>query len=357
MKLSRLRKIILEEIDTMFSEYSDIDSIKKIKVTNPITKKPITVGSALTYDQSEPVYDKAKQVVQSKKNIDPQPNKGTPDKKDVVPNKSNVSTDEPKEYEPKPDEVGFETQDNKDYDVNKWKESYIHINKNGSSIIGTPHYNREDGDTVEKTFIKKHVLPAIKQAVLNAKKQGKEIVFIAEGGDEGENYPEGSEQEIYDKYIKKLDPKAESTTFDGEDMSIWNSDAKYWLRGEKSLKIPKEQLGGAMYAMMVGQGDSPEDAMEYMKDGEKLLRKNGYKGKIPPDEDSKDIEELYKLAFPQDYGLKVGSNDISKFVEYYNKERQLNLLRKKNEYEQDGKAVIVIPGASHAYQLSDEWNK
>ena len=354
MKLSRLRQIIIEEI----IEYSDIENIKKQKITNPQTKKPITVGSALTYDTSDSVYTKAKQIVQKGKDINPSPEKSNPNPSKVV---------EPDEHEQKQNEIGFETQDGKGYDSEKWKKDYIRTNKQGSSIIGTLHYNADDKDTVEKSFIEKNVYPAVKDAVSQAKKMGKDIVFMGEGGDfvgnledEGnvESYPEGSEQEMVDKYIKKLDPTAETTTWDGKEMSRWNPYANYWDKASKKLGIPKDQLNGAMYAFVVGQGDSPEAETEYLtKAGKRFLRNVGYKGKLPPKEKSQDVKDLYNLAFPEDTGQEAGSNDVAKFQEFYNKERQKNMLKKKREYEKQGKAVIVTPGASHAYQLSDEWNK
>ena len=352
MKRSRLREIILEEI----AEYSDIEGIKKRKITNPDTKKAITVGSALTYDQSEPVYTKAKQIVQKGKKIDPSPEKSVShEKSKSTPQKKSQSSYT--NHTSKTDEVGFLTADEKHYDSDAWKNGYIHKNENGSALIGTPHYNKNDGDNEEKRFIEKNVFPAVKQAVMDAKKSGKEVVFMAEGGTEpGMLYPEGSEQEMIDDYIKKIDPKAKTTTWDGEYFDQWNPEAGFWDETAKRTGLSKDEVSGAMYAFLVGQNDPPDDAMEYLKkDGMKLLRKNGYKGKFPPKEKSKDVKNLYKLAFPQDSGGKVGSNTISKYERAFNHLRQQNMLRSKEKYEKEGKAVIVVPGASHSYEVSDSW--
>jgi hypothetical protein len=122
---------------------------------------------------------------------------------------------------------------------------------------------------------------------------------------------------------------------------------------------------------MVGQGDDGGDAMEYMdkrsgvdqKEAEQYLKDNGYVGSIPPKNKS-EKRHLYLLAFPGDasekekkkYNIKE-PNGVSEVEEIHNKARQNNMIKKKEHYENSDppKKVLVVPGASHAFEMRDEF--
>jgi len=273
---------------------------------------------------------------------------------------------------------------------------YVHENEN-SKIIGTLHkpqkpnyddyddenkykkdleiYKKENAkfmDFYEET-VKKEV-----EAFLN--KHGAEnVVFMPEGGDEGDNYKEGSEQHMVADHVKGQGGTVD--TFDGPEMSQWvNQEGSKDENGDdlfdrlsKNSKPPKtrSQSAAGIYAFMVGQGDDGGDAMEYMdkrsgvdqKEAEQYLKDNGYVGSIPPKNKS-EKRHLYLLAFPGDasekekkkYNIKE-PNGVSEVEEIHNKARQNNMIKKKEHYENSDppKKVLVVPGASHAFEMRDEF--
>ena len=191
---------------------------------------------------------------------------------------------------------------------------YVHQNEN-SAIIGTPHLDGKDPKT--KEFIKKNVLPKVDDFI---EKHGAEnVVFMAEGGDEGDNYVEGSEQHMVGDHVEGQGGTVD--TFDGPEMSQWvNQEGSKDENGDdlfdrlsKNSKPPKtrSQSAAGIYAFMVGQGDDGGDAMEYMdkrsgvdqKEAEQYLKDNGYVGSIPPKNKS-EKRHLYLLAFPGDASEK-----------------------------------------------------
>ena len=251
---------------------------------------------------------------------------------------------------------------------------YVHQNEN-SAIIGTPHLDGKDPKT--KEFIKKNVLPKVDDFI---EKHGAEnVVFMAEGGDEGDNYVEGSEQHMVGDHVEGQGGTVD--TFDGPEMSQWvNQEGSKDENGDdlfdrlsKNSKPPKtrSQSAAGIYAMMVGQGDDGGDAMEYMgessgvdqKEAEQYLKDNGYVGSIPPKNKS-EKRHLYLLAFPGDasekekkkYNIKE-PNGVSEVTDSHNKARQNNMIKKKEQYEKEGKKVLVVPGASHAFEMRNEFSE
>ena len=202
---------------------------------------------------------------------------------------------------------------------------------------------------------------------------------MAEGGDEGDNYKEGSEQHMVADHVKGQGGTVD--TFDGPEMSQWvNQEGSKDENGDdlfdrlsKNSKPPKtrSQSAAGIYAMMVGQGDDGGDAMEYMgessgvdqKEAEQYLKDNGYVGSIPPKNKS-EKRHLYLLAFPGDasekekkkYNIKE-PNGVSEVTDSHNKARQNNMIKKKEQYENEGKKVLVVPGASHAFEMRNEFSE
>ncbi len=261
----------------------------------------------------------------------------------------------------------------KGYDVNAWNEHYVSRDENGSATIGTAHVssvNSEDypegendkdyladkkaSDTSRK-FVEDNVIPAVEEII---EEHGAEnVVFLGEGGQgDGHNYWPGTEQEMVGQHV--ADSGGTVDTWDGEYSNHWEDDAPIYDDISKKMgndpktgkPYTKSQIKGATYANMVGQGDDPEESMEYLDDeGIQFLIDNGYDGEIPP-QTPEDIEKLKKLAYPGDYDDGV-EGPISESQEAYNASRRDNLCKKKKEHESEGKVVIITPGATHAYDL------
>ena len=238
------------------------------------------------------------------------------------------------------------------YDVNAWNEHYVKRDENGSATIGTPH---SENNEQAQEFVENNVIPAVKDIMKKAKDEGKEVVFMPEGGQGGEHqYYPGTEQERVAQEVKKGGGAID--TWDGEHSNHWNPEAPLYkgMEEKTGVKYSNSQLRAATYANLVGQGDSPEEAMAanggYLdEEGEQFLREMGYDGEIPQ-QTPEDIEKLKKLAYPGDYDDGV-EGPISEIQDAFNATRRDNLCKKKKEHESEGKVVIITPGATHAYDL------
>ena len=88
-------------------------------------------------------------------------------------------------------------------------------------------------------------------------------------------------------------------------------------------------------------------------------------GSIPPKNKS-EKRHLYLLAFPGDasekekkkYNIKE-PNGVSEVTDSHNKARQNNMIKKKEYYENSDppKKVLVVPGASHAFEMRNEFSE
>jgi|LWDU01.1.fsa_nt_gi hypothetical protein len=270
---------------------------------------------------------------------------GKEERDDIAKQRKHDYSNAPHESEP-----GFGDSES-EYDVNAWNEHYVKRDENGSATIGTPH---SENDEKAQEFVEKNVIPAVKDIMKKAKDEGKEVVFMPEGGQGGDHqYYPGTEQERVAQEVKSGGGAID--TWDGEYSNHWEDDAPIYddMDEKTEGKYSKSQLKGATYAMLVGQGDDPKESMDYLdQEGEQFLRDSGYDGEIPPQSDE-DKEKLYHLAFPNDSGGKVEEGPISEVQESYNASRRDNLCKKKKEYENGDppKVVIVTPGATHAYDL------
>ena len=268
---------------------------------------------------------------------------GKEERDDIAKQRKHDYSNAPHESEP-----GFGDSES-GYDVNAWNEHYVKRDENGSATIGTPH---SEGNEKTQEFVEKNVIPAVKDIMKKAKDEGKEVVFMPEGGQGGDHqYYPGTEQERVAQEVKSGGGAID--TWDGEHSNHWNPKAPVYdgMKEKTGGKYSNSQLRAATYANLVGQGDSPEESMEYLdKEGEQFLKDSGYDGEIPPQSDE-DKEKLYHLAYPNDSDGKVEDGPISECQEAYNATRRDNLCKKKKEHESEGKVVIITPGATHAYDL------
>ena len=165
------------------------------------------------------------------------------------------------------------------YDVNAWNEHYVKRDENGSATIGTPH---SENDEQAQEFVENNVIPAVKDIMKKAKDEGKEVVFMPEGGQGGDHqYYPGTEQERVAQEVKS--GRGAIDTWDGEHSNHWNPKSPLYegMKEKTGGKYSNSQLRAATYANLVGQGDSPEEAMAanggYLdEEGEQFLRDSGY---------------------------------------------------------------------------------
>jgi len=362
MKLSRLREIIIEEI----IEYSDIENIKKRKITNPQTKKPITVGSALTYDTSDPVYTKAKQIVQKGKDINPSPEKSNPHEKSAQTQSKDIKSYQaksPKEYDSAKDIPGWrediggfweEDEDNDnfvyDIDVNLWKSD--HLKQGENSILAGVFHDYENGDSAGVNFNKKYVVPVVSKFARDAISKGRKVVHLQE---KPGITPEQSfiTKELQSKFGKNI----KVDTWDGKATSIFESDSPVYNDLSKTLNLNEKKIKASIfYWAHTEEPDKMKDKFsEYidLNDKETMdwLKSNGISDPkdISVDGESGADADAYSAFFENK------DSDMYKIQLAYNAYREKNMLKKKNEYEKNGYSVISTPGSGHAYSLNKVW--
>jgi hypothetical protein len=236
-----------------------------------------------------------------------------------------------------------------------YKKNYMATTPQGSQLLGTKHL-----DDDSKEWIEKSLLPNVKDFIEQAKKDGKEIVFLGEGGaGDGHNYLEGGEQELVGNLVLEAGGKAD--TWDGKDNDLGNYDSAVSKAMKKDLGATEGQRMTLQLALNIGHGNNIKEEMEWFnelpkemqEEGEKFLKDNGYDGKFPP-KNKKDAQKLYDLTFPRD--TNKPEQKISQLMDYANDFRGKNMIKKIKEYEDQGKRVLVTPGADHVYALKDNFN-
>lgn len=136
-------------------------------------------------------------------------------------------------------------------DKESYKKEFIASTPNGSKLLGAMHL---DEDT--EKWVKEFLLPEVKSFLADAKKEGKKVVFLGEGGlgtdDENKNYIPGGEQEMVAKIVSKAGGNID--TWDGEDMNIGPSDSIMAKELNKKLGVTNGQRMGYLLALNIGHG-------------------------------------------------------------------------------------------------------
>jgi len=235
-----------------------------------------------------------------------------------------------------------------------YKKNYMATTPQGSQLLGTKHLDDDSKDWIEKSL-----LPNVKDFIEQAKKDGKEIVFLGEGGQgDGDNYPEGGEQELVGNLVLEAGGKAD--TWDGKDNQLGMANSAVAKAMKEDLGTTEAERMTLQLALNIGHGNNIKEEMEWFnelpkemqEEGEKFLKDNGYDGKFPP-KNKKDAQKLYALTFPRDYNKP--EQKISQLMDYANDFRGKNIIKKIKEYEDQGKRVLVTPGADHVYALRDNF--
>jgi hypothetical protein len=114
---------------------------------------------------------------------------------------------------------------------------------------------------------------------------------------------------------------------------------------------------------MVGQGEGLDtmNPSDYLTDnGKQFLQQSAKEAGFPPiksfDKPTKrDIDSLYRLAYPQDNDDK--KTKVGELQDAFNDARDENLIRKMKKYEDKGFKVVSAAGNSHIDLLKNRKQK
>jgi 2'-5' RNA ligase len=225
------------------------------------------------------------------------------------------------------------------------RKEYTARSENGSVILGTPHGGEPESDS----FIKDTVLPEVDAAVKDAIAKGKKVVFLAEGKQGG--FPDSEQEMIAQHLDKNYEGKIKQDTWDGAENEVSRYDEKedtdVQVVDSPVIKKLTSHFGdadlvlAALLASENGQGTGIRGDSRAVA----RLKKMGI--------DPEDEGALYSQAFPQDDNPPSPPTEISRVVEAWNRMRQEHLIKRMKEVEAEGGVAIVVPGASHAYELRD----
>ena len=257
-----------------------------------------------------------------------------------------------KSQEEKPQEEESTVEQDFDGGSPSWQKQHTYTTANGSRVIGTPHISEKGAKHYVETILIPQVLDIAEEAIKN----GKKVVFMAEGEARGEDW--GGDKDEQDMVALALKKKFGKKVI----QDSWDDNTSPYAYNEKSgknsvdrnsemfknlvmndyglvqAKDNENMVDAALSAMDAGQGTP----MNFSKEAKKELKKVGV--------DYRDEKAMYKLCFPQDFNKP--SNQFSKIVDKYNHLRQDRILQKTKEIENKGGITITTPGASHAYELT-----
>jgi hypothetical protein len=212
----------------------------------------------------------------------------------------------------------------------------------GGQVFGTIHRNTKMVDDIID-----HIKTTIPQ------EKWKDIVFVGEGGSTGNNG-----EIVFHDEMKYAAPKfkelgASIDTWDGDELDVHNDQSKLYKRQMEKTGLNQSQVNAGNWASMIGQGEgtdtmSPNDYLDNL--GKEFLQQSAKEAGFQPIENwneptDKDIDTLYRLSFPEDYGDK--ETKINDIQVAFNEIRDENIIDKNKELTAQGKIPIIVAGESH----------
>jgi hypothetical protein len=212
----------------------------------------------------------------------------------------------------------------------------------GGQIYGTVHRNKKMVDDI---------INDVKANIPEEK--WKDIVFVGEGGSTGKNG-----EIVFHDEMKYAAPKfkelgAGIDTFDGDELDVHNDQSKLYKRQMEKTGLNQSQVNAGNWASMIGQGEgtdtmSPNDYLD--DEGKKFIQDEAVNAGFPPIENwdeptDRDIDTLYRLSFPEDYGDK--ETKINDIQVAFNEIRDESIIEKTKQLQSQGKIPITIAGESH----------
>ena len=216
------------------------------------------------------------------------------------------------------------------------------IELNGGQVFGTIHRNTKMVDDIVD-----HVKSTI------PKEKWKDIVFVGEGGTTNKS----GEIEFNDE-MKYAAPKfkemgAGVDTFDGDELDVHKPNSKLYKKQIEKTGLNQSQVNAGNWASMIGQGEGTDTMkpVTFLDDSGKQFLQNAAKEAGFPEIENwdeptdKDIDTLYRLSFPKDYGDK--ETKINDIQIAFNEIRDENIIEKNKELTAQGKIPITIAGEGH----------
>jgi hypothetical protein len=142
-------------------------------------------------------------------------------------------------------------------------------------------------------------------------------------------------------------------TFDGDELDVHKPDSKLYKKQIEKTGLNQSQVNAGNWASMIGQGEGT-DTMKpttFLDAGGKQFLQNSAKEAGFPEIENwdeptdKDIDTLYRLSFPKDYGDK--ETKINDIQVAFNEIRDENIIEKNKELTAQGKIPITIAGEGH----------
>jgi len=218
----------------------------------------------------------------------------------------------------------------------------------GGQVYGTVHKNTKMVDDI---------IDDVKSKI--PKEKWKDIVFVGEGGATNKETGELEFNDEMDYAVPKFKEMGASVdTFDGDDLDVHKPDSKLYKKQIQKTGLTQSQVNAGNWASMIGQGEGTDtmktttfldgDGKQFLQDAAKEAGLPEIKNWDNPSEE--DMDTLYRLSFPKDYGDKETKvNDIQVA---FNDIRDENLLEKTKELQKQGKIPISIAGEGHIDLLS-----
>jgi hypothetical protein len=212
----------------------------------------------------------------------------------------------------------------------------------GGMVFGTVHRNKKMVDDI---------IDHIKATIPEEK--WKDIVFVGEGGATNDKGQLEFNDEMKYAVPKFKEMGAGIDTFDGDDLDVHKPESKLYKKQMEKTGLNQSQVNAGNWASMIGQGEGTdtmkpvtfldEDGKQFLQDAAKEAGFAAIENWDNPTD--KDIDTLYRLSFPEDFGDK--ETKINDIQVAFNEIRDENLIEKNKELVAQGKIPITIAGEGH----------
>ena len=223
----------------------------------------------------------------------------------------------------------------------------------GGQVYGTIHKNTKMVDDI---------IDDVKSKI--PKERWKDIVFVGEGGATNKETGELEFNDEMDYAVPKFkEMGAGVDTFDGDELDVHKPDSKLYKNQIEKTGLNQSQVNAGNWASMIGQGEGTDSMkpVTFLDDsGKQFLQNSAKEAGFPEIENwdeptDTDIDTLYRLSFPKDYGDK--ETKINDIQIAFNEIRDENIIEKNKELTAQGKIPITVAGEGHVELVKNMMNK
>ncbi len=222
----------------------------------------------------------------------------------------------------------------------------------GGQIYGTVHKNTKMVDDI---------IDDVKSKI--PKERWKDIVFVGEGGATNKKGKLVFNDEMDYAVPKFQEMGAGVDTFDGDELDVHKPDSKLYKKQIEKTGLNQSQVNAGNWASMIGQGEGTDtmkpttfldnNGKQFLQDAAKEAGFSEIENWDEPTD--KDIDTLYRLSFPKDYGDK--ETKINDIQVAFNDARDEHLIEKNKELTAQGKIPITVAGEGHVELVKNMMNK